>query len=129
MAHGDPLSAQQVARIEQAIGIAQRASGLHFSAYIGPLAEGRSSAESMLRSQSDAARNVLVAVDPDARTVDIVTGPEARRWLDDARCRLAMLTMQSRFIYGDIAGGLHDGMVVLGEQATHPTPLFTDQPA
>lgn len=129
MAGGEPFSESQLKDIKKSIAIAEKASGLKFGAFVGDLAEGRQSAADMLRGMPEPMVSVLVAVDPDARTVDVVTGPEARRWLPDDRCRLAILTMSSRFAYGDIAGGLRAGLVVLGEQAVHPTVLFTDEPA
>ena len=108
--------------------MAAKATGLQFRAYIGAMPEGRASGEAMLRQAQDPAVTVLVAVDPEARTVDIVTGPEATRWLDANRCKLAVLTMSSRFNVGDITGGLHDGILVLGEQAARPKVLFADEP-
>lgn len=129
MAGGEPFSESQLKDIKKSIAIAENASGLKFGAFVGDLPEGRRSAEDMLRGMPEPLNSVLVAVDPDARSVDVVTGPEARRWLPDDRCRLAILTMSSRFAYGDIAGGLRAGLVVLGEQAVHPTVLFTDEPA
>lgn len=129
MASGEPFSPRQMAEVERAIQIAQDASGLNFVAYVGTLPDGRTSAEEMLRSSERPSSSVLVAVDPDARTVDVVTGEDAQHWLPDDRCRLAILTMSSRFSLGDIPGGLRAGLVVLGEQAMHPGVLFTDEPA
>lgn len=128
MASGEPFSSQQMHDVERAVMIAQDASGLDFGAYVGQLVAGRATAEAMLRSMPVPARSVVVAVDPEARTVDVVTGSDAQRWLDDERCQLAVLTMSSRFTVGDIAGGLRDGIIVLGEQAVHPPALFTDEP-
>lgn len=129
MAGGDPFTPRQMADIERAIDIAEQASGLKFGAFVGALPAGRQTAEQLLQAMPSPVDSVLVAVDPSASTVDIVTGPDAQRWLDDTRCRLAVLTMSSRFSLGDIPGGLHDGIVVLGEQAQHPRSLFTDEPA
>ena len=74
MASGEPFSPRQMAEVERAIQIAQDASGLNFVAYVGTLPDGRTSAEEMLRSSERPSSSVLVAVDPDARTVDVVTG-------------------------------------------------------
>ena len=128
MAAGEPFSPTQLAHIEKAIELASAQSGLQFAAFVGPLAFGRDSAVELLTQMPEAARSVLVAVDPDERTVDVVTGPDAARWLGDDQCRLSILTMSSRFAVGDISGGLHDGIVVMGEQAMHPVELFEDEP-
>lgn len=129
VAGGEPFSPQQLAHIEKAIELASEQSGLQFAAYVGPLTDGRDSAARMHADMPEASRSVLVAVDPDARTVDVLTGPDARRWLGDDQCQLAILTMSSRFTVGDIPGGLHDGIVVMGEQAMHPVELFEDEPS
>ena len=102
-----------MADIERAIDIAEQASGLKFGAFVGALPPAGRPPNSCCR-QCPAGGLGPVAVDPSASTVDIVTGPDAQRWLDDTRCRLAVLTMSSRFSLGDIPGGLHDGIVVLG---------------
>jgi hypothetical protein len=129
MASGEPFSGSQMNDIEQAVELAERTSGLKFAAYVGALADGRATALAMHAAMPDSASSVLVAVDPDARSVDVVTGAEAKRWLPDDRCQLAVLTMSSRFSLGDIPGGLRAGLVVLGEQANHAPSLFTDEPA
>lgn len=129
MASGEPFSASQMNDIERAVELAERTSGLQFAAYVGALADGRATAVAMHAAMPTSASSVLVAVDPESRAVDIVTGSEAKRWLPDDRCRLAILTMSSRFSQGDIPGGLRAGLVVLGEQATHAPSLFTDEPA
>ena len=58
--------------------------------------------------------SVLVAVDPESRFVEVVTGAIVRDHLDDQSCRLACLTMTSRVAIGDIAAGIRDGIIVLG---------------
>ncbi len=129
MAGGEPFTASQLKDIDRAINIAEEMSGLSFTVYVGHLEGGRAGAEAILAGRPTPEGSVLVAVDPDARSVDIVTGGNAKRWLPDDRCRLAILTMSSRFTQGDIAGGIRAGLIVLGEQAMHPPVLFTDEPA
>lgn len=128
MASGEPFSPQQLNQIERAIAAAESQCGLEFATYVGQLPHGRQTATEMLMAMPAADNSVLIAVDPDARSVDVLTGPKARRWLGDDQCQLAILTMSSRFAVGDIPGGLHDGIIVMGEQAMHPTALFTDEP-
>ncbi|MFI0432590.1 MAG: DUF5130 family protein [Candidatus Nanopelagicales bacterium] len=127
MADGEFFSARQRGDIERAVQIAEQTSGLSFAAFVGVVPD-RTAAEARLVGLPDAANSVLVAVDPGARTVDVVTGPEALRWLPDDRCRLAILTMGSRFAVGDISGGLRAGLALLGEQAAHPPEFNADEP-
>jgi len=128
VASGEPFSTAQLADVERAIELATQQSGLQYATYVGDLPDGRVSAEEMLLAMPVPESSVLVAVDPNVRSVDVVTGREAQRWLTNDKCALAVLTMDSRFRVGDIAGGLHDGIVILGEQAMHPAALFTDEP-
>jgi uncharacterized membrane protein YgcG len=65
-------------------------------------------------------RSVLVLVDPAARLLEIVTGIEAHRVLDDAQVQLASLTMQTAFAAGDLAGGIARGVLQLAEHARRP---------
>ncbi len=66
-------------------------------------------------------RSVLVVVDPVARLLEVVTGTEAHRVLEDAEVRLAVLTMQSAFAAGDLVGGITHGVQQLAEHARRPT--------
>ena len=65
-------------------------------------------------------RSVLVLVDPGAKLLEIVTGTEARRALDDAEVKLAALTMQTAFAAGDLVGGITRGVQQLAEHARRP---------
>lgn len=112
-----PFSNGQIASLEKALYRARTATGFEFSCYVGTLADGRRSAVALHAQFRDPARSVLVAVDPGGRLIEIVTGTGVTDYLDDQSCRLACLTMSSRFTIGDIAAGLRDGIVVLAEHA------------
>lgn len=107
---------------------AERESGLTFSAYVGAWSEGRAGAEAMLERLARPDRSVLIAVDPAAGELEIVTGRLARVSLDDRACGLAALSMTSAFTTGDILGGLRDGLAILGEQARRMRVEYLDQP-
>lgn len=129
MSGDNAFTPAQYAHVERAIQIAEAASGLSFAAFIGGLPQGRASAIDMLMQLPRPESSVVVAVDPEQRSVDVVTGAEAQRWLDNSRCSLAVATMTTRFVVGDLIGGLHDGIVQLGQKAGRPAVLFTDEPA
>jgi len=65
---------------------------------------------------------VLLLVDPAARIVEVVTGVEARRSLDDTEVSLAVMNMQSAFAAGDLVGGVKAGVLQLAEHARRPLP-------
>lgn len=126
---GDVFSSRQREEIVRAIRIARQESGLSFSVYLGNLTEQpRAYAARLHEGLDDPARSVLVAVDPDRRRVEIVTGSQAQRSLDDHSCALAAMTMTSAFSLGDLVGGITGGVVMLGEHARRPRTLHTETP-
>ncbi len=119
MPAGEAFSARQQDDVVRAIRLARQQSDLRVSVYVGTL-EGDSRATALLLHGAlgeDAAQSVLVAVDPGARRVEVVTGPEVRRRLDDRAAGLAAMTMTSAFQAGDLAGGIASGVLALAEQA------------
>jgi hypothetical protein len=115
----------QLADLEKALFNAERSTAALFIAYVGKLVDGRDSAVAIHRQLVDPKRSVLIAVDPQQRLVEVVTGAHLRDALDDPACRLACLTMTSRFAIGDIAAGLRDGVVILADHAREIPSLHT----
>lgn len=129
MAGGDTLSARERADIQRAALRAGERSGLTFSVlFADAQGDGRSYAERAHASLADPADSVLVFVDPAARQVEVVTGSEAQRRIDDRAATLAVLAMTTGFSIGDLAGGVVDGLQRLGEQGDRPRVLHTDTP-
>lgn len=121
MATGDAFSPGQRAEIDKAIRQAETLSRLEFSVYVGRSeGETRPFAERLHATLSTPERSVLVLVDPAARLLEVVTGAEARRVLDDAEVHLAVLSMQTAFAAGDLVGGITRGVHQLAEHARRP---------
>ena len=114
-------------RIERAVRNAESSSGLTFSVFLGISEEDpRGYAERLHSALDDPARSVLVLCDPTFRALEIVTGSEARRNLDDMECGLAAASMESSFTGGDIVGGLVVGIQQLGEASRAPRTLHAN---
>ncbi|MFC7625317.1 DUF5130 family protein [Microlunatus sp. GCM10028923] len=127
MPAGNDLTPQQLHRIQQAVDNAEAVSGLIFSVFIGVAEEdSRRYAERLHAGLDDPQHSVLVLCDPGFRALEIITGVEARRTLDDVECRLAAASMQSSFAGGDIVGGLVLGIQQLGESARKPRTLHVN---
>lgn len=127
MLAGDAFSERQREEIVRAIQLGRKASGVNFSVYVGA-ADGTPRSYAKRRHTElggDAPDSVLVFVDPAARSLEIVTGSRARRWVDDRACALAAMTMTSAFAAGNLAGGIAQGLQVLAEHARHPQSLHT----
>ena len=117
-----PFTARQLARLNDALMLASRESGVDFSIYLGELAgaDTRDSAERLHAALGAAAGNVvLLAVDPGRQRVEIVTGEQSHRRLPDRSCRLAVMSMVASFKEGDLYGGLLSGLRMLTEQVGH----------
>lgn len=130
MPAGEAFSARQSDDITRAIRLAREESGLLYSVYVGVLeGDTRATAEAQHASLgSRAAETVLIAVDPAARRLEVVTGAVAKKSLDDRSCALAALTMTSQFGMGDLSGGIVNGLRTLAEHARHPRTLHLDNP-
>ena len=115
MRPGDGLTDAQRARLAQSVTATERATGLNVVLHVGRLDGGRAGAERMLAACEESATSVIVAVDPGARALEIVTGRTAAAMLDDRTCALAALAMTSSFSAGDLVGGIRNGLQVLAD--------------
>jgi uncharacterized membrane protein YgcG len=112
--HG--FTARQLSRLDEALTLSSRETGLVFSVYVGALtAPTRAHAEALFeRLQDD---SVLLAVSPGQRVLHIVTGPESAKRLPNRACALAALAMRASFANGDLVGGLVTGLRMLADSA------------
>lgn len=114
-----PFTSRQLTRLNEALTLSSRESGLTFSVYVGALeAPMRAHAESLFERLTDS--SVLVAVSPGQRCVHIVTGEASARRLPNRACALAALTMRATFSNGDLTGGIVNGLRMLADSAGHP---------
>ena len=113
-----PFNTRQLLRLDEGLRVADQQTGLTFSVYIGDLAEPvRESAEQLHKRISHPETAVLVAVSPNQRVLEIVTGPEARKRISDRDAKLAGLSMAAAFAGGDLAGGVLSGIDQLASHA------------
>lgn len=120
------LSAAQRKDVAGIINRAREICGLCFGVYVGPLANGRESALAQHAVLPDPAGGVLVALDPDSRTIEIVTGVDAVRILDNRACELAVLAITSCVAAEDLVGGIREGVLLLAERARTPRVWHLD---
>src|SRR3954466_9020458 len=119
------FSFQELARIDEALTMSSRETGLRFTLYIGDLGkQTRVTAEDLHgRSGPNPADAVLIAVSPGQRVVEGVTGSAAARRVPDRACALAVLSMTGSFAAGDLVGGIVNGLRQMSDQAGHPQAL------
>jgi Domain of unknown function (DUF5130) len=116
-AHG--FTARQLARIDEAITLSSRESGLTFSVYVGSLDEPTRDTATRLFDQlaTTASAPVLVAVSPAQRVLQIVTGVDSSARVPNKSCALAALSMRASFSAGDLAGGIVTGLRMMSDAA------------
>ncbi|MEV0718033.1 DUF5130 family protein [Asanoa sp. NPDC050611] len=116
-----PFNTRQLLRLDEALRTADRATGLTFSVYVGELEEPvRGHAERMHQQLPNVASAVLIAVSPNQRVLEVVTGGDARRRIPDRDAKLAALSMVAAFGGGDLAGGIISGLDQLATRAGRP---------
>jgi len=115
-----PFTTVQLTRLDEALTLASRFTGLTFSVYLGDLgADPRVRAEELHDTLDDATapHSVVIAVSPGQRKIEIVTGAQAARRISARICNLSINTMRSSFQEGDLIGGLVNGVRILCDQA------------
>ena len=113
-----PFTTPQLLRLDEALRVADQSTGLTFSVYVGDLDDPvRAHAEKLHGQLADPDESVLVAVSPNQRMLEIVTGAKARKRIPDRAAKLAALSMTAAFGGGDLAGGVVSGLAQLAEQA------------
>ncbi|MTK04370.1 DUF5130 family protein [Micromonospora sp. CP22] len=113
-----PFSTRQLLRIDEALRLADRTTGLVFSVYVGGLDEPiREHAERLHRQLAEPDLSVLIAISPNQRQLEIVTGRYARKRVPDTYAKIAALSMVAAFGGGDLAGGIIQGLDQLSRYA------------
>lgn len=111
-----PFNSRQLARLDEALTLSSRETGLIFSLYVGEFHKPtRAHAEALFEQLSDSA--VLIAVSPGQRALHIVTGTESAKRLPNRTCALAALAMRASFANGDLVGGIVTGLRMLADSA------------
>jgi len=114
----EPFSPSQLARLDEALTMASRETGLRFSVYLGDLGDDQSARVAELHDQMEASHEaVLIAVSPGQRFVEVLSGADARMRLPDRGAKLAVMSMVASFREGDLFGGLLSGLRMLADQA------------
>ncbi len=123
--HDQIFSYQELARLDEALTMSSRETGLRFTLYIGDLGrQTRLRAEELHSLSGDnPSESVLIAVSPGQKVVEVVTGAAAARRMPDRACALAVLSMTTTFANGDLVGGIVGGLRQLSDQAGHPSGL------
>lgn len=120
-----PFTEGQLTRIADALAAADGETDYHFSVFVGDL-DGVASGD--LPATTVAARtlharlpnaddSVLLAVSPNQRLVEIVTGANSGQRLTNRACAMVTLSAVTAFAGGDLAGGIVTALRMLADRA------------
>ncbi|GAA1304605.1 DUF5130 family protein [Pseudonocardia xinjiangensis] len=113
-----PFTPVQLSRLDEALTLASRETGLRFSVYLGDLGANPTARVAELHDQLEGSNDaVLVAVSPGQRVVEVLSGAGARMRLPDRGAKLAVMSMLASFRESDLLGGLLSGLRMLADQA------------
>jgi Domain of unknown function (DUF5130) len=117
-----PFTTRQLLRLDEALRLADSSTDFKFSVYVGELEPpARAHAEKLHSQLPEPDASVLIAVSPNQRVLEIVTGELAHRRIPDRAAKLAAMSMSAAFGGGDLAGGLVSGLAQLAGQGGHAT--------
>ena len=91
-----PFTPRQLSRLDEALTLSSRETGLDFSVWVGELEEPTREHAERLHAGLGPADGVLLPVAPGERLLKIVTGEDSARRLSDRACALAALSMPTR---------------------------------
>jgi len=115
-----PFTTRQLSRLDEALTLSSRETGILFSVYVGEFAQPtRAHAEALFEKLDD--NSVLLAISPGQRVLHIVTGPKSAERLPNRACALAALSMRSSFSNGDLVGGIVAGLRLLSDASGRPS--------
>jgi uncharacterized membrane protein YgcG len=113
-----PFTTPQLLRLDEALRLAEESTGLVFSVFVGDLDDPvREHAEKLHAQLGRSDEAILLAVSPNQRLLEIVTGARARKRVPDRSAKLAALSMAASFGGGNLAGGIVAGLAQLADQA------------
>ncbi|WP_428503997.1 DUF5130 family protein [Pseudonocardia sp.] len=113
-----PFTPAQLGRLDEALTMCSRETGLRFAVYLGDLGEDPNGRVAQLHDEIEgSAEAVLVAVSPEQRIVEVLTGAGARVRLPDNGAKLAVMSMVTSFKESDLFGGLLSGLRMLADAA------------
>ena len=128
MPAGEGFSPAQRQRIDRAIREAETVCRYEFSVFVGPSEDdARVFAQRLHAALVAPDRSVLLMVDPARRALEVVTGTDARRELEDTEVALAVAEMQTHFAHDDLCAGRVRGIGMLAEHARKPPTLHAER--
>ncbi|QWC85903.1 DUF5130 domain-containing protein [Nocardioidaceae bacterium] len=111
------LSKSERTRVDSAMRDAEMRTRLEFSVFVGPLTgeDTRAAARDLHGRLRSPGRSVLIAVAPDRRVIEVVTGEQAEERLSAGELDRITGEMADCFSRDDVAGGLVHGLGAIAQ--------------
>ncbi|WP_459956947.1 DUF5130 domain-containing protein [Nocardia sp. IFM 10818] len=109
-----PFTDHERLLMDNALTDATRATKVRFNIFIGDLgADSASGADAVFPGTPEAARSVLIAVDPNTGSVEVRSGRDVAERANDRVCQLGATAALSSFRQGDLIDGLVSAVRVM----------------
>ncbi|WP_029767105.1 DUF5130 family protein [Haloglycomyces albus] len=114
-----PFDTADLMHIDQVLTNAQQhGGGLDYSVYVGDLSDQvRETAEKLHDRLSNPDVSVLIAISPEQKQLEIVTGATARERIPDRSAALAVFSMEAELGQGKLANAVVVGLRMLADTA------------
>ncbi len=109
-----PFSDHERLLMDNALTDATRATKVRFNVYIGDLGpDAAAGVDALFPTTPEAARSVLIAVDPNTKSVEVRSGREVAERANDRVCQLGATAALSSCRQGDLIDGLVSAIRVM----------------
>ncbi|MEU6584966.1 DUF5130 domain-containing protein [Nocardia sp. NPDC046763] len=109
-----PFSDRERLLMDNALTDATRATKVRFNIYIGDLgSDSAAGVDALFPSTPEAARSVLIAVDPNTSSVEVRSGRDVAERANDRVCQLGATAATSSFRQGELIDGLVSAVRVM----------------
>ncbi|MGL4306260.1 MAG: DUF5130 family protein, partial [Mycobacteriaceae bacterium] len=116
-----PFSTQDLVSLDDTLTYSSRAAGVRFAVYIGDLgADTHAGAKAALASISDAHNSVLIAVSPNQKTIEVLSGSDLAKRVNDRVAQLGVTAALASFADGDLIDGLISAVRVITSAIVSP---------
>ena len=113
----DPFTEKELIQLDDALTAATRSAKIRFNVYVGDLDGG---AEALFPRTPEAARSVLIAVSPNQRTVDILSGADVADRVTSRICQLGVTASIASFGEGELIDGIVAAIRVISAAINAP---------
>ncbi|NMN94535.1 DUF5130 family protein [Antrihabitans stalactiti] len=113
----DPFTEKELIQLDDALTAATRSAKIRFNVYVGDLPGG---AEAIFPGTPEAARSVLIAVSPNQRTVEVLSGVDVADRVTSRICQLGVTASLASFGEGELIDGIVAAIRVISAAINAP---------